>query len=183
MRLIEVEYEDLPAVFDPLEAMKPEAPILHPDYPTYKGPKTMALELKNVQTLVRARKGDVEKAFAEADYVFEKTYRTQLVHQGYIEPYACTVEVDREGRVGIWVALPDGSEAKIGAVGVRVRRWVSYHGVAINLCPDLAHFQGIVPCGISEHGVTSLKALGVAASLAELDEALRASFADVFEKD
>jgi lipoyl(octanoyl) transferase len=89
----------------------------------------------------------------------------------------------REGRVGIWVVLLDGSEAKIGAVGVRVRRWVSYHGVAINLCPDLAHFQGIVPCGISEHGVTSLEALGVAASLAELDEALRASFADVFEKD
>jgi CO/xanthine dehydrogenase Mo-binding subunit len=104
VELIDVEYEDLPAVFDPLEAMKPEAPLLHPDYPTYKGPKTMALELKNVQTLVRARKGDVEKAFAESDYVFEKTYRTQLVHQGYLEPYACTVEVDEQGRVGIWVA-------------------------------------------------------------------------------
>ncbi|MGH7766301.1 MAG: xanthine dehydrogenase family protein molybdopterin-binding subunit, partial [Candidatus Binatia bacterium] len=104
VHLIDVEYEDLPAVFDPLEAMKPEAPILHPDYPTYKGPKTMALELKNVQTLVRARKGDVERGFAESDYVFEKSYRTQLVHQGYIEPYACTVEVDGEGRVAIWVA-------------------------------------------------------------------------------
>jgi CO/xanthine dehydrogenase Mo-binding subunit len=104
VQLIDVEYEDLPAVFDPLEAMKPEAPILHPDYPTYKGPKTMALELKNVQTLVRGRKGEVEKGFAESDYIFEKTYRTQLVHQGYIEPYACTVEVDGEGRVAIWVA-------------------------------------------------------------------------------
>ena len=104
VELIDVEYEDLPAVFDPLEAMKPEAPILHPDYPTYKGPKTMALELKNVQTLVRGRKGEIEKGFAESDYVFEKTYRTQLVHQGYIEPYACTVEVDGEGRVAIWVA-------------------------------------------------------------------------------
>ena len=89
----------------------------------------------------------------------------------------------RAGRIGIWVVLPDGSEAKIGAIGVRVRRWVSYHGLAINLCPQLEHFQGIVPCGISEYGVTSLHALGVPASFAELDEALRASFAQVFEKD
>jgi lipoyl(octanoyl) transferase len=89
----------------------------------------------------------------------------------------------RAGRIGIWVVLPDGTEAKIGAIGVRVRRWVSYHGVAINLCPDLGHFQGIVPCGISEYGVTSLHALGVAASFAELDAALRASFAEVFEEE
>jgi lipoyl(octanoyl) transferase len=89
----------------------------------------------------------------------------------------------RPGRIGIWVVLPDGSEAKIGAIGVRVRRWVSYHGVAINLCPDLGHFQGIVPCGISEYGVTSLQALGVTASFAELDAALRASFAEVFEEE
>jgi len=89
----------------------------------------------------------------------------------------------RAGRIGIWVVLPDGSEAKIGAIGVRVRRWVSYHGVAINLCPDLGHFQGIVPCGISEYGVTSLHALGVTASFAELDAALRASFAEVFEEE
>lgn len=89
----------------------------------------------------------------------------------------------RLGRVGIWVARPDGSEAKIAAIGVRVRRWVSYHGVAINLCPDLGHFGGIVPCGISEHGVTSLRALGVEAGFPELDAALRATFADIFEKD
>ena len=89
----------------------------------------------------------------------------------------------REGRIGIWVVLGDGSEAKIGAIGVRVRRWVSYHGLALNLRPDLRHFQGIVPCGISEYGVTSLAALGVRAELAELDAALRRSFADLFEKD
>lgn len=89
----------------------------------------------------------------------------------------------REGRVGIWVVLPGGNEAKIGAIGVRVRRWVSYHGVAINLRPDLSHFQGIVPCGISEYGVTSLAALGVEAEFADLDAALRASFDDVFERD
>ena len=88
----------------------------------------------------------------------------------------------REGRVGIWVVRPEG-EAKIGAIGVRVRRWVSYHGLALNLRPDLGHFQGIVPCGISEYGVTSLEALGVRIEFAELDVALRRSFADLFEKE
>jgi lipoyl(octanoyl) transferase len=88
----------------------------------------------------------------------------------------------RAGRIGIWVETAPGIEAKIAAIGVRVRRWVSYHGVAINLCPDLAHFHGIVPCGISDHGVTSLHALGVTVGFPELDAALRASFADVFEK-
>ena len=87
----------------------------------------------------------------------------------------------REGRVGIWVADGRGGEAKIAALGVRVRRWVSYHGVAINVRPALAHFQGIVPCGISEHGVTSLEALGVTADMPALDVALRASFGTVFE--
>ena len=89
----------------------------------------------------------------------------------------------REGRIGIWVALPDRREAKIGAIGVRVRRWVSYHGLALNLAPDLSHFEGIVPCGISEYGVTSLAALGVQAEFADLDAALRRSFADVFGKE
>jgi lipoyl(octanoyl) transferase len=87
----------------------------------------------------------------------------------------------RAGRIGIWVEMAPGQEAKIAAIGVRVRRWVSFHGVAINLRPDLAHFHGIVPCGISEHGVTSLHALGVTVGMPELDAALRASFADVFE--
>jgi lipoyl(octanoyl) transferase len=86
----------------------------------------------------------------------------------------------RQGRIGIWVETPAG-EAKIAAIGVRVRRWVSYHGAAINVAPDLAHFQGIVPCGISEYGVTSLHALGVRAGMAELDKALRACFLEVFE--
>jgi lipoyl(octanoyl) transferase len=79
----------------------------------------------------------------------------------------------RPGRVGIWVVKPDGSEAKIAAIGVRIRHWVSYHGIAINLNPDLSHFEGIVPCGIREHGVTSFKDLGVKATMEELDEALQ----------
>lgn len=79
----------------------------------------------------------------------------------------------REGRVGIWVKKPDGSEAKIAAIGVRVRHWVTYHGISINLNPDLSHFNGIVPCGISDAGVTSFEDLGVKASMEELDQALQ----------
>jgi lipoyl(octanoyl) transferase len=85
----------------------------------------------------------------------------------------------REGRVGIWVVRGAGEE-KIAALGVRVRRWVSYHGIAINLAPDLGHFAGIVPCGLSGFGVTSMQALGIDATMADLDQALRASFEDVF---
>ncbi|MGM0585683.1 MAG: lipoyl(octanoyl) transferase LipB [Pseudomonadota bacterium] len=97
----------------------------------------------------------------------------------------------REGRVGVWVVRPDkprqpdGSPAedKIAAIGVRLRRWVSFHGVAINLEPDLSHFEGIVPCGIRGHGVTSLADLGLTTTMPELDMALKASFAEVFGED
>ena len=85
----------------------------------------------------------------------------------------------RPGRVGIWVAGPDG-EAKIAAIGVRITRWVSWHGVSLNVSPDLSHFDGIVPCGIREHGVTSLQALGVPATMPEVDRALRAAWVEVF---
>jgi lipoyl(octanoyl) transferase len=86
----------------------------------------------------------------------------------------------REGRIGIWVVQPTGTEAKIAAIGVRVTRWVSWHGVALNVAPDLGHYGGIVPCGISDHGVTSLHALGIRASMADADAALRAAWDDVF---
>ena len=86
----------------------------------------------------------------------------------------------RDGRVGVWVVGAGGREDKIAAIGVRVRRWVSYHGVALNVDPDLDHYRGIVPCGISGHGVTSLARLGVAASMADVDAALRATFDEVF---
>lgn len=102
--LIDVEYETLPAVYDPLAAMEPDAPLLHPDYASYQGPPTKVPQLRNVQTLVRAAKGDIARGFAAADHIFENTFRTQLVHQGYIEPHACTVEVDGAGRVAVWVA-------------------------------------------------------------------------------
>jgi lipoyl(octanoyl) transferase len=91
----------------------------------------------------------------------------------------------REDRVGVWVRRPDkghGFEDKIAAIGVRVRRWVSFHGIAINVEPDLAHFAAIVPCGVSDprYGVTSLADLGHPVSMAEFDIALREAFEEVF---
>jgi lipoyl(octanoyl) transferase len=94
----------------------------------------------------------------------------------------------REGRIGVWVARPDkgpGHEDKIAAIGVRVRKWVTFHGVSVNLDPELEHFTGIVPCGIDPAadprlGVTSLHDLGILATMPELDMALAAAFAEVF---
>ncbi|WP_199175504.1 lipoyl(octanoyl) transferase LipB [Telmatospirillum siberiense] len=86
----------------------------------------------------------------------------------------------REGRVGIWVDRGSGREDKIAAIGVRVRRWVSFHGIALNVDPDLGHFDGIVPCGIRSHGVTSLWALGHTPTMDEVDMALQAEFETTF---
>ncbi len=87
----------------------------------------------------------------------------------------------RDGRVGLWVVdAASGRESKIAAIGVRVTRWVSLHGVALNVSPDLSHYDAIVPCGIAAHGVTSLAALGVDATLGEVDAALAAAWGEVF---
>lgn len=95
----------------------------------------------------------------------------------------------RAGRVGVWVTRPDKprdaeghlQEDKIAAIGIRLRKWVSFHGISINLDPDLEHFSGIVPCGITEHGVTSLVDLGLPVGMSDLDVALRRSFSQVFD--
>lgn len=94
----------------------------------------------------------------------------------------------REGRVGVWVVRPEKprgpggapAEDKVAAIGIRLRRWVSFHGIAINVEPDLGHFSGIVPCGIADHGVTSLVDLGLPVTMGDVDVALRQSFEDVF---
>jgi lipoyl(octanoyl) transferase len=89
----------------------------------------------------------------------------------------------RDDRVGVWVRRPDrapGAEDKIAAIGIRVRHWVTFHGIALNLAPDLEHFSGIVPCGIQEYGVTSFRDLGLATSMEELDAALKESFEQRF---
>jgi len=97
----------------------------------------------------------------------------------------------RAGRVGVWVQRPEKprlvtgavSEDKIAAIGIRLKKWVSYHGISINVEPDLDHFGGIVPCGISNFGVTSLVDLGLPVEMSDLDAALRASFSEIFETD
>lgn len=101
---------------------------------------------------------------------------------------ACNVRGEqREDRVGVWVRRPDkgaGAEDKIAAIGIRVRRWVSFHGISLNVDPDLGHFDGIVPCGVRDtrYGVTSLVDLGLPISMPEVDSHLRATFETVFGK-
>ncbi|WP_170764466.1 lipoyl(octanoyl) transferase LipB [Ruegeria lacuscaerulensis] len=95
----------------------------------------------------------------------------------------------RDGRVGVWVRRDDKpltvtgkpAEDKIAAIGLRLRKWVSFHGISVNVEPDLEHFSGIVPCGITEHGVTSLVDLGLPVTLADVDTALQKTFSEIFE--
>ncbi|MEZ5680422.1 MAG: lipoyl(octanoyl) transferase LipB [Erythrobacter sp.] len=101
--------------------------------------------------------------------------------EGWVIATLADIGVDcwrSEGRIGIWTRDMDGREAKIGAIGVRVRRWVTMHGFSVNLSPDLSHFTGIVPCGIEEFGVTSLAKLGIDLAPHAFDEALHARFGD-----
>jgi len=87
----------------------------------------------------------------------------------------------RAERVGLWVAVANGREDKIAAIGVRLQHWITFHGVSINVNPTLSHYAGIVPCGINEHGVTSLAALGVDAPMVDLDAALEKNWGKVFQ--
>lgn len=126
---------------------------------------------------LRTRRQDVRRFVSDLE---EWTIRT-------LARFSVTAE-RRAGRVGVWVTrrdkppLPDGSprEDNIAAIGVRIRHWVSFHGISINVEPDLSHYAGIVPCGIAEHGVTSLVDLGLPVTLADLDTALAETFDEVF---
>jgi len=133
---------------------------------TYHGPGQRVVY---VMLDVRARGGDVH-GFVHA---LEEWILRALSRLG-------VAGVRRAGRVGIWILREDGREEKIAAIGLRLRRWISFHGIAINVTPNLDHFSGIMPCGLAGWGVTSLAALGCSATLAHVDQALRDSFADVF---
>lgn len=101
--LVEVEYEELPAVFDPLEAMQPEAPLLHPELRSYVGfPDYVPAEMRNVCARMEISRGDVAEGFARADLVLEHTFRTGTMHQGYLEPHATTVNIREDGRIEFW---------------------------------------------------------------------------------
>jgi lipoyl(octanoyl) transferase len=133
---------------------------------TYHGP---GMRIGYVMLDLKRRKPDVRA------FVFD-------LEQWLIETLAAfNVKGERrKGRVGIWVARGNGREDKIAALGVRIRRWVTFHGVALNVEPDLTHFSGIVPCGVSQHGVTSLADLGILVSMADVDVALQQAFRKVF---
>ena len=141
---------------------------------TYHGP---GQRVAYVMLDLRARRQDVRRYVWELE---EWTIRA-------LARFNVTAE-RRAGRVGVWVVrpdkqlLPDGTprEDKIAAIGVRIRHWVSFHGLSINVEPDLGHYDGIVPCGIAEHGVTSLVDLGLPTTLADLDMALAETFSEVF---
>ena len=140
---------------------------------TYHGP---GQRVGYVMLDLKARGGDVRRYVRDLE---EWIIRT-------LARFGVTGE-RREGRAGVWVRRTDKGarkrEDKVAALGVRVRRWVSMHGVSLNVEPDLSHYDGIVPCGIAEHGITSLADLGIVVSMAEVDMALRAEFEAVFEKD
>jgi lipoyl(octanoyl) transferase len=141
---------------------------------TYHGP---GQRVAYVMLDLSRRRQDVRRFVSDLE---EWTIRT-------IARFGVTAE-RRPGRVGVWVTRPDkpplfdGSprEDKIGAIGVRIRHWVSFHGISINVEPDLDHYDGIVPCGIAGHGVTSLVDLGLPVTLADLDAALAETFDEVF---
>lgn len=102
LSLIDVEYEELPAVFDPEDALAEDAPILHPEFDTYIGRVEAQREHPNIVARSHWHRGDVEQGFADADFVYEHTFRTQRQHQGYIEPHACVVSIDEAGHVSVW---------------------------------------------------------------------------------
>src|SRR6266542_2685543 len=102
LELIEVEYEDLEPLLDPVEAKKPDAPVLHPDLLTYKGLPVPVEKLSNVFAYLRWGKGDIEEGFKQADVIVENTYTTQVTHQSYIEPHACVVKADPSGGAEVW---------------------------------------------------------------------------------
>jgi lipoyl(octanoyl) transferase len=133
---------------------------------TYHGP---GQRVAYVMLNLKARSGDVRAFVAALESWIIRTLST----------FGIAGE-RREDRVGVWVNT-NKTEAKIAALGIRVRRGVTFHGISINLDPDLSHFDGIVPCGVSEHGVTSIKKLKPEVNLTNLDQALRAEFAKLFE--
>jgi lipoyl(octanoyl) transferase len=156
---------------DMLDARFPVYPTGRGGQLTYHGP---GQRVAYVMLDLKSRRPDIRAYIAALESWVMEALKSFGVEAG-----------PREGRVGLWVAMENyggmpGAEAKIAAIGVRVRRWVTYHGVAINLNPDLSHYSGIVPCGIREHGVTSLAALGIEADMEALDRALMRAWPAAF---
>jgi CO/xanthine dehydrogenase Mo-binding subunit len=131
--LIEVEYEELPAVLEPLEALKADAPILHPDFNTYVGFPQKMKQPANAYHATSFDKGDLERGFAESDLIIEHTYVTQRVHQGYIEPQAVLVNIDEAGCVHVWVCskVPYNTRESVATVAEIPEEQILFHHVYI----------------------------------------------------
>ena len=153
-----------------------------PDAGVYQGMRVVAIEGAHASS--RGRSEDREEKTSQVEPLARFPCSPSAgTTAGVGDPHARRFGIQgerRAGRIGIWVTGPSGDEAKIAALGVRIRRWVSFHGVSINLDPELEHFSGIVPCGIQGFGVTSLTDLGLTTSMPELDAALMAKFEQVF---
>jgi lipoyl(octanoyl) transferase len=132
---------------------------------TYHGP---GQRVGYVMLDLRSRKADVRKFVRDLEEWLIRALQTFDVKGER-----------RSDRVGIWI-VDGGTEKKIAAIGVRLRRWITYHGISLNVAPDLSHFSGIIPCGVREHGVTSLKALGINVEMKEVDTALKNAFEEIF---
>lgn len=156
---------------DPTELLAPDR---FPVYPTGRGGKHTyhgpGQRIGYVMLDLKARKADV------------RSFVCALEEWAILTLARFAVKGERrDGRIGVWVDMGGGREAKIAAIGVRVRRWVTLHGMSLNVDPDLAHYGGIVPCGISDFGVTSLAALGQFPTMPEVDVALKQTFPEAFE--
>lgn len=137
---------------------------------TYHGPgQRVAYLMLDLKERSKNQEPDLKK------YVFQLE---QLIINSLLE-FDISSE-RKEGRVGIWVTNESGAESKIAAIGIRVKKWVTYHGLAINVNPNLAHFSGIIPCGLKEYGVTSLEQIGKNIAMEELDCALKLHFGKLF---
>lgn len=161
-----------------------EADLLSKDFPVYKAGRGGEFTYHGpgqrvMYVMIKLEPQDIRKFVWRLEEVIIQT----LKHFG--------INAERrEGRIGIWVItnktpLPQGEmggEAKIAAIGIRVRKWVGFHGIAVNINPNLEHFNGIVPCGISEYGVTSMENLGVDVDMQEFDDILVKEFREIFEK-
>lgn len=159
-----------PAMYTCGTSAKPED-VLNPQFPVYESGRGGQVTYHGPGQRICYLMLNLREIYKEPDikqYIWqiEECVIRTLAHFG-------VVGERRAGRVGIWVVDGFGRENKIAAIGVRVRHWVAFHGLSVNLNPDLSHFQGIVPCGVTEHGVTSLSALGVHVTQAEFDAVLK----------
>lgn len=157
-----------------------EADLLSNDFPLFHTGRGGQITYHGPGQRVAYVMLDLKKRNAMDIRAFVKNLENWLV--ATLKKFGVTGEI-REGRVGVWVEtnnLSNNSEAKIAALGIRVRKWVTFHGVALNINPNLEHYAGIVPCGIRSFGITSLHALGITANMSEVDIVLKQEFKKIF---